>query len=401
MYLMLHSIKSLVFGTCSLRAKVHWLLSKTELKSVVAQRGEGRKKTAHRNLETLPNICASHQHRHVGVFVPYTFCKLPSRNIHDALCALRPRVRRPARPLLFTISCPRPACSWKREMHWGTWRWMRVHSSTGSGEHSCTLTQCSWDSGPRCAASWEGCDATTGRGREREGLFLRMTVCVSGPRRVSVNARLCFLKVPLWHKCSVHRCACTHICKYTQPSSCVHVGISVPTFLPKGFLCMYRFYCYHVCPQPPRFRLFRGNYLTNRSAAHLICGSSFLCGRPGESSVTLKHLEVLLKAWVTACWVRPTFVHMKCEPIRESYNTPPTDLVKRVSSSHSRWFTGFVLKDDMEMNHAHAPSSGDFLSWWRGPLRSPHTHLLLQILCIYRQQSITAVLFFTWRICCQ
>lgn len=146
---------------------------------------------------------------------------------------------------------------------------------------------------------------------------------------------------------------------------------------------------------------FRGNYLTNRSAAHLISGSSFFCGCPGESSVTLKHLEVLLKAWVIACWVRPTFVHMKCEPIRESYNTPPTVLVKCVSSSHSRWFTGFVLTDDMEMNHAHAPSSGDFLFWWRGPLGSPHTHLLLQILCIYIQRSIMAVFFFTWRICCQ
>ena len=264
-------------------------------------------------------------------------------------------------------------------MHQGTWRWMRVHSSTGSGEHCCTLTQCSWDSGPRCSASWEGCDATVGREREREreGLFLRMTVCVCvcvlGPRRVSVNARLCFLKVPWQHKC-VHQYACTDICKYTQPSSCVHAGISVLTFLPKVFLSMYSLYCYHVCPQPPQFRLFSGKLPHKQKC----CSSDiwflfFFCGCPGESSVMLKHLEVLLKVWVTACWVRPAFVQMKCEPIRGSYNTSPTDLVKRVSSSHSRWFTGFIVTDDMEMNHARAPLSDDFLFWLRVPLGSP-TH---------------------------
>ena len=225
-------------------------------------------------------------------------------------------------------------------------------------------------------------------------------VCVSGPRRVSVNARLCFLKVPWQHKC-VHQYACTDICKYTQPSSCVHAGISVLTFLPKVFLSMYSLYCYHVCPQPPQFRLFSGKLPHKQKC----CSSDiwflfFFCGCPGESSVMLKHLEVLLKVWVTACWVRPAFVQMKCEPIRGSYNTSPTDLVKRVSSSHSRWFTGFIVTDDMEMNHARAPLSDDFLFWLRVPLGSP-TRPPSYRSCIYRQWSITAVFFFTWLICCQ
>lgn len=59
MYLVLHSIKSLVFGTCSLWAKVHRLLSKTELKSVVAQRGEERKNSTLKFGHSSKYLCFS------------------------------------------------------------------------------------------------------------------------------------------------------------------------------------------------------------------------------------------------------------------------------------------------------------------------------------------------------
>lgn len=68
-----------------------------------------------------------------------------------------------------------------------------------------------------------------------------------------------------------------------------------------------------------------------------------------------KHLEVSLKAWVTTGWVRPMYAQV----LQHSANTAPTDLVKHISKSHSRWFTGWLT---------YTPSSGHFLFWVGGPL---------------------------------
>lgn len=172
---------------------------------------------------------------------------------------------------------------------------------------------------------------------ERAGLFLGMTACVFGPR-LSVKSNLTAsltLAVPF-------RCL-----KHTS-------GTCTAVFYSLGYVYVtlahvYRFYCYHVCPQPPQFRLFWGKWPHKQKR----CLS-------GIRKVSRLHLEVLAKASVTTRLVR---AYIQC-----------TAYICRFSSRHpqilwnSKWITLLGFADEPAMNHAHSDStSGDLLLWLRGP----------------------------------
>lgn len=168
-------------------------------------------------------------------------------------------------------------------------------------------------------------------------------VCLFGRRHASVksspNARLFFLLKTLQiFLRSAHLPRTTVVlfaCK------CVRIPLLSQSRAPtEGSLCVHRLYCYHVCPQPPQFRLLLGNDLTNRSAADL---------RSISVAGAIKHLE----ASATARLLRPAY-HV-CATLCKSYNTAPSDLVKHISTL----IQNDSLSSSSPMNHTH--SSGDFL----------------------------------------
>lgn len=260
------------------------------------------------------------------------------------------------------------------------WEGKCVHSSIGSGEQTSTLTPCSWDSQPCCIASWEGCDSNVVRKR---GLFFRMTcACVAGPRkapvRSSFKAKFSFLEIPHWTcSVSIQIQACTSVLYvHTTKPLCAYECVllfSPPAVQP---LCVCMGSIVTMCVLSLHSSVyFRGNDLTNRSTGDLISGSFFFCFCREECSVTVKHLEGLSRPESLQ-----TSVHIRCTSIHESYDTPPTDLVKQTAHNLQRWFT-----DELRMNHT-------LFLIRRGLSEGPdtHTHLLIQmavikLLYIYRQ----------------
>lgn len=133
---------------------------------------------------------------------------------------------------------------------------------------------------------------------------------------------------------NVFLCACECVSMYAFPWSA----------LAERFLCMYRLYCYHVCPQPPQFSLFSGNDLTNRSTTDPISVSLFFfffCH--SLTSGGLSHCRVGQACVCTYQMCPVTWI------LRHTYRSCKT---YSICNSHPLWFT-LVFTDELRMNHRH------------------------------------------------
>lgn len=134
-----------------------------------------------------------------------------------------------------------------------------IHSSVGSGEQRSTPTRCSWDSQPCCLASWEDCNALL---RRKRGIVpqddcvcvcLAHAMCLSSPISVPDYFTWSFL---IKHISSPFLKAYTTVFLFSRKCVCMYCALGRGHPL-RGH-CKYRLYCYHMCPQPPQFRLFSG-----------------------------------------------------------------------------------------------------------------------------------------------
>lgn len=194
------------------------------------------------------------------------------------------------------------------------------------------------------------------------------------------------------------------------------------------FVCMWVCVCVLVLPRVHQLRVicvcigsivamcvlslhssvyFRGNDLTNRSTADLISGSFFLL-LPWRIKCHGETSGGLVEAWVTAgrvrhyisnvhhTWVLQHTAYRSCE----TYFKEPSEVIHfpclrwwtgNESCTHSLvWWLPLLIQGSVQWGYLRVPP--------------PHTHLLLQmatinLLCIYRQWSITSILF--WLIRCQ
>lgn len=128
--------------------------------------------------------------------------------------------------------------------------------------------------------------------------------------------------------------------------------------------------------------------MTSQTEAADLVSVSFFLLLPWRNKCHIQTSGGLVKAWVTAGWVRTTCVCIKCTCVLQhtAYRSCETYVWQR-------WFTLLLFTEKCSVNHTQS------LIWRLSFLRvvtHTHTRLLLHIatiklLCIYHQQSIIAI----------
>jgi len=136
-------------------------------------------------------------------------------------------------------------------------------------------------------------------------------------------------------------------------------------------------YCCHVCPQPLQIQpIFRKLPHKQKHCWYDIRFLFSLCS--GELRVMFKHLVGLLRPDSQQSCSSP---NIKCTPIHESYNTPPTDSVRHISYNYPRWFTLLDIESEsLALPHPVTSLSDSGVSC----LMQMAT---IKFLCVYGHQS--------------